>query len=79
MDFLKLKGKTRDEVAKTLGISERAVYYWASGMREPRLTISQVQALCSLLDCSVFELPSNFGPKQSAEDADDIPDALSHS
>ena len=75
MDLLKLKNKTRDDVAKALGISERAVYYWVSGRREPRLTIGQVQALCSLLDCSVHDLPADFGPKRSAEDDANIPSA----
>jgi transcriptional regulator with XRE-family HTH domain len=69
MDLLKAKNKTREDVARALGISERAVYYWVSGTREPRLTIGQVQALCTLLGCSVHELPSNFGPKQSADSA----------
>lgn len=67
MEFLRNKGKTPEQVADAIGVSPRAVYYWAAGEREPRLTIEQIQALCRFLDCSVHELPSNFGPKKSAE------------
>jgi transcriptional regulator with XRE-family HTH domain len=60
MSLLELKEKTPEEVAQALNISVRAVYYWVSGKREPRLTIAQTQALCLLLDCSIHDLPSDF-------------------
>lgn len=67
MNFLQEKGKSPEQVAQALGVSPRAVFYWASGQREPRLTIKQIQSLCSLLECSVHELPADFGPpNQSA-------------
>ncbi|MBW4465663.1 MAG: helix-turn-helix transcriptional regulator [Pegethrix bostrychoides GSE-TBD4-15B] len=61
MNFLRQKNKTPEDVAAALEISPRAVYYWTSGTREPRLTVRQIQALCRLLDCSVFDLPPDFG------------------
>jgi transcriptional regulator with XRE-family HTH domain len=61
MSLLEAKNKTPEEVAEALDVSLRAVYYWVSGEREPRLTIVQVQALCKLLDCSVHDLPAKFG------------------
>ncbi|NDJ16796.1 helix-turn-helix domain-containing protein [Myxacorys almedinensis A] len=67
MSLLQDKSKTPEDVAKALGVSPRAVYYWTSGNREPRLTIKQVQALCLLLDCSIHELPAYFGPNKNAE------------
>ncbi|BAU09687.1 hypothetical protein_100 [Leptolyngbya sp. NIES-3755] len=67
MSLLRVKDKSPEEVATVLGISPRAVYYWLSGSREPRLTIKQTQALCSLLECSVHDLPVYFGPNKNAE------------
>ncbi|MGG6296293.1 helix-turn-helix domain-containing protein [Leptolyngbya sp. AN02str] len=67
MSLLQVKKVTPEEVADALGVSDRAVYYWMAGTREPRLTIEQVQALCTLLDCNVHELPSYFGPIKSPE------------
>lgn len=61
MSLLQQKNKSPEDVARALGISPRAVYYWTSGSREPRMTIRQVQALCNLLECSVHELPVDFG------------------
>ncbi|MBD2093170.1 helix-turn-helix transcriptional regulator [Microcoleus sp. FACHB-1515] len=61
MNLLKDKNKSPEEVAEALGVSPRAVYYWIAGSREPRLTIAQTQALCRLLDCSVYDLPIDFG------------------
>jgi DNA-binding Xre family transcriptional regulator len=60
MSLLQEKQKTPEDVATALGISARAVYYWVSGKREPRLTVKQVQDLCLLLDCSVHDLPTDF-------------------
>ncbi|KAM3112882.1 helix-turn-helix domain-containing protein [Phormidesmis sp. 146-33] len=67
MELLREKQKTVEDVAKALGISPRAVYYWTSGTREPRLTIRQTQELCTLLECSVHELPTNFSRIKNAE------------
>jgi transcriptional regulator with XRE-family HTH domain len=61
MSLLEAKNKTPEQVAEALDVSLRAVYYWVSGQREPRLTITQVQALCTLLDCSVHDIPRQFG------------------
>uniref|UniRef100_A0A832H545 XRE family transcriptional regulator n=1 Tax=Oscillatoriales cyanobacterium SpSt-402 TaxID=2282168 RepID=A0A832H545_9CYAN len=68
MNFLLERGKTPEQLASALGKTERAVYYWFSGDREPRFTIKEVQTLCEFLGCSVHEIPTDFGPqKQSAE------------
>jgi transcriptional regulator with XRE-family HTH domain len=60
MDLLEKQGVTVRRVATALDISERAVYFWFSGSRKPRLSIAQVQALCNLLDCTVHDLPIDF-------------------
>ncbi len=68
MGLLQEKNKKPEDVAIALGVSPRAVFYWTSGQREPRLTIEQVQSLCTLLGCSVHDLPKDFGPKQTSAD-----------
>jgi len=65
MSFLKERNVTPEQVIDVLGVTSRAFFYWTSGQREPRFTIQQVQALCTLLGCSVHELPANFGRIQS--------------
>ena len=60
MQLLVSKNKTPADVAVALKVKERSVLYWLSGDRTPRLTIAQVQELCRLLDCSVFDLPVDF-------------------
>ncbi|WNZ26694.1 helix-turn-helix transcriptional regulator [Leptolyngbya sp. NK1-12] len=77
MNLLRAKNKTPEQVADTLGISPRAVYYWFAGKREPRFTVSQIQALCSLLECSVHELPTNFSRVEIESDEDGI-DSIAH-
>ncbi|MGB7441225.1 MAG: helix-turn-helix transcriptional regulator [Coleofasciculaceae cyanobacterium] len=41
-----------------LGVTDKTVSNWEAGRFEPRLTISQMQALCRILQCSLDELPS---------------------
>jgi len=64
MQLLTEKSKKPEDVAAALGVAPRTVFFWLSGERTPRLTISQVQALCKLLECSVFELPVSFSRPQ---------------
>jgi len=70
MNFLLEKGKTPEGLANALGRTERSVYYWFSGGREPRFTIREIQLLCRYLDCEVHDLPQNFGPSREEEPMD---------
>lgn len=49
---------TQKQVADAVGITDQTVSNWEAGRFEPRLTISQIQALCRVLQCSLDELPS---------------------
>jgi transcriptional regulator with XRE-family HTH domain len=69
MHLLKDKGKTPEDVASALNVKVRAVYFWLAGERTPRFTIEQVQKLCSLLDCSVHQLPRDFSRNGEIESA----------
>lgn len=60
MTLLEDRGLSPENVAEALGVTPRAVYYWLSGQRIPKLTIAQSQALCSLLGCSIHDLPESF-------------------
>lgn len=72
MSLLQMKRKTPEEIADVLDVTVRAVYFWISGAREPRLTIKQVQDLCTFLDCTVHELPEYFGPTKYAVQDNDL-------
>lgn len=54
----KLLNLTQQQVADELGVTVTTVKNWEAGRFEPRLTISQMQALCRVLQCSLDELPS---------------------
>jgi DNA-binding XRE family transcriptional regulator len=60
MQLLREKGKTPEDVAAALGVRVRAVYFWLAGTRSPRLTIEQAQNLCTLLDCSIHDIPRDI-------------------
>jgi DNA-binding XRE family transcriptional regulator len=51
-------GLTQKQVADSVGVTDQTVSNWEAGRFEPRLTISQMQALCRVLQCSLDELPS---------------------
>jgi DNA-binding XRE family transcriptional regulator len=51
-------GLTQKQVADAVGVTDQTVSNWEAGRFEPRLTISQMQALCRVLQCSLDELPS---------------------
>ncbi|HAZ45337.1 MAG TPA: XRE family transcriptional regulator [Cyanobacteria bacterium UBA11369] len=51
-------GLTQKQVADAVGVTDQTVSNWEVGRFEPRLTISQMQALCRVLQCSLDELPS---------------------
>ncbi|MGQ4648280.1 hypothetical protein [Lyngbya aestuarii] len=41
-----------------VGVTDQNGNNWEAGRFEPRLTISQMQALCRILQCCLDELPS---------------------
>jgi DNA-binding XRE family transcriptional regulator len=60
---------TQEQLAKLLGVSTRAVQAWEGGEYQPSLTIPQIKALCRALNCSLEDLPDEFGtPKRSPEE-----------
>jgi DNA-binding XRE family transcriptional regulator len=58
MRLRKRLGLTQKQVADAVGVTDQTVSNWEAGRFEPRLTISQMQALCRVLQCSLDELPS---------------------
>ena len=59
---------TQEQLARHLGVSTRAVQAWEGGEYPPTLTIPQVKTLCRVLNCSLNDLPDDFGlPKRSPD------------
>lgn len=55
-------GLTQAELARRIGVSDRAVRAWEKGEYPPTLTIPQIRALCVELQITFDELPDEFGP-----------------
>lgn len=66
--FMVAHDKTVEQIAKAAKVTPRAVRFWLSGQREPRLTIPQVKGLCLLFRCSVHRLPDHLGPIKKTEE-----------
>ncbi len=66
MRLRKRLGLTQKQVADAVGVTDQTVSNWEAGRFEPRLTISQMQALCRVLQCSLDELP-NFSDTEKSE------------
>ncbi len=60
-------GLTQEAVALALGVTDHTIRNWEKGRAEPRLTIRQVKKLCQLLNCTLDELPDDFGPVQGGD------------
>ena len=55
-------GLTQAELARRIGVSDRAVRAWEKGEYPPTLTVPQVRTLCRELQIKFEELPDQFGP-----------------
>ena len=55
-------GLTQAELARRIGVSDRAVRAWEKGEYPPTLTIPQMRALCKELQITFEDLPDEFGP-----------------
>jgi DNA-binding XRE family transcriptional regulator len=51
-------GLTQRQVAEAIRVTDQTVSNWEAGRFEPKLTISQTQALCRILQCPLDELPN---------------------
>jgi putative transcriptional regulator len=55
-------GLTQAELARRIGVSDRAVRAWEKGEYPPTLTIPQIRSLCKELQITFEDLPDEFGP-----------------
>ena len=53
---------TQAELARRIGVSDRAIRAWEKGEYPPTLTVPQIRALCRELQITFDELPDEFGP-----------------
>ncbi|PSR17281.1 XRE family transcriptional regulator [filamentous cyanobacterium CCP3] len=58
-------GLTQAELARRIGVSNRAVRAWEKGEYPPTLTVLQMRSLCSELAITFDEPPDEFGPGNS--------------
>jgi DNA-binding transcriptional regulator YiaG len=58
---------TQKQIADALGVTVQTVSNWEVGRVEPKLTIRQFKVLLKILECSVDELPDDFGRVSSDE------------
>ena len=56
-------GLTQAELARRIGVSDRAVRAWEKGEYPPTLTVPQIRLLCQELGVMFDELPDEFGPE----------------
>ena len=52
--IMQVRGITHEDMARVMGVSERMVYYWASGKIYPRVT--KFDILTRFLNVNFFEL-----------------------
>lgn len=53
-------GLTQAELARRIGVSDRAVRAWEKGEYPPTLTVPQMRMLCKELQITFEELPDDF-------------------
>lgn len=57
-------GLTQRDVAIAINVSVQTISNWETGrFKEVRLTLSQVKALCRVLQWSIDDLPGDFRPE----------------
>ncbi len=54
-------GLTQRDIALALGKTDQTISNWETGIYEPKLTPSEVKALCRLLKWSLEVMPDDFG------------------
>lgn len=53
-------GVTQEELAKALKVTSHTIRNWEKGRAEPELQIWQVKMMCTILGCTLDELPDRF-------------------
>ena len=55
-------GLTQAELARRIGVSDRAIRAWEKGEYPPMMKVPQIRSLCRELGVTFDELPDEFGP-----------------
>lgn len=64
MGLREQRGLTQEAVAEALGVTDHTIRNWEKGRTEPRLTIRQIKRLCAVFECTLDDLPDDFGTGQ---------------
>ena len=59
---------TQEGLANALGITDHTYRNWIKGRSEPTMSVRQMKRLCSLLGCSLDDLPDDFTQGDTEED-----------
>ena len=51
---------TQKQISEAIGISPRSISKWEQGHHMPKLNPVQFSTLCTMLNCSIHELASDF-------------------
>ena len=62
-------GLTQEELARRIGVSTKTISNWERGAYPATFNVPQIKALCRELRCSLEDLPDNFGPGRSHDQA----------
>ncbi|MEQ9548131.1 MAG: helix-turn-helix transcriptional regulator [Coleofasciculus sp. G3-WIS-01] len=52
-----------------MGVSTKTISNWERGAYPATFNVPQIKALCRELQCSLEDLPDNFGPARSPDQA----------
>lgn len=69
LELIEMAGLTQKQVADALGVSAQSVNNWVRGRikKEPiKLSVQQIKILCKVLNCTLDDLPDDFGPSKRA-------------
>ena len=59
-------GMTQRDVAVAIDVSVQTMSNWETGRYgEAKLTLSQIKALCQVLNWTIEDLPASFGPLEN--------------
>lgn len=53
-------GKTQEEVAEALGVTDHTYRNWVKGRAIAKLTVRQIKTLCRVLNTPLEEMPDDF-------------------
>ena len=70
-DYLKINGKTQEDLAQYMGVKQAAISFWCNGKKIPRM--DKIDKICTYFGISRNELMGFCDPAASSPAADPAP------